>query len=322
VHITPANLLAQFHRSLETPTTARVLKKIFPDELRFVHHSPLPAAWPLADEGAANHMRLAAAHGGAGVELFIYGRRALDGNQQTRKFIARQSLEASQSIARQHNLKDSALFLQQTPRAVDAGAFHNDVVAVANLNVLLYHADAWIGTPAIVSRIRKALRSRGAELAAIEVDAHRVPLRDAIQSYLFNSQIVTLPDGSMALIAPHECRKTPSTRRFLQWLLTAQTPIRAVHYVEVRQSMRNGGGPACLRLRATLTDRELAGVHPGAVFTSALQEQLTHWINRHYRDSLVPRDLADPHLLEENRRALDELTVLLGLGSIYDFQKI
>ena len=54
--------------------------------------------------------------------------------------------------------------------------------------------------------------------------------------------------------------------------------------------------------------------------TDLLYEQLKTWIEAHYRESLVPEDLADPALLEECRRALDELSELLKLGSVYDFQ--
>jgi succinylarginine dihydrolase len=321
VHITPANLLSQFHRSLEAPTTARVLKRIFSDESLFVHHPPLPAAWPLTDEGAANQMRVAAAGGLAGVEIFVYGRREKKRSLRGGGNPARQSLAASRSVAAGHRLRDSALFVRQSPQAIGAGAFHNDVVAVANLNVLLYHSRAWESPGEIVGRIRKRLSRRGGELAAIEVSGRDVPLGDAIDSYLFNSQMVTLPDGSMALIAPRECLQTPSARRFLEWLPTAGTPIRKVYFVQVRQSMRNGGGPACLRLSMMLTDRESAAVHRGVLFTDALEKRLTQWIHRHYRDSLFPAELADPKLLEESRRALDELTGILGLGSVYDFQK-
>jgi succinylarginine dihydrolase len=321
VHFTPANLLSQFHRSLETAATAPILQRIFTDEAHFVHHPPLPAAWPLADEGAANHMRLSAAHGQSGVEVFTFGRTGLTADARApRRFPARQTLEASQTIARSHGLDDSALFLRQSPLAIDAGAFHNDVVAVANLNVLLFHQHAWENSASVISNLRRTLRERGANLVVIEVKATQVSLADAVRSYLFNSQLVSLPDGSMALVAPLECRRIPSARRFLDTLPDAGTPVKSVHYLPIRQSMRNGGGPACLRLRVVLTERELAAAHQGVFLTAALHAKLTAWINRHYRDSLSPADLADPQLLKESRRALDELTGILGLGLIYDFQ--
>jgi succinylarginine dihydrolase len=307
VHFTPANLISQFHRSLETETTARVLKTIFADEGFFAHHPPLPSAAAFADEGAANHMRLA--DGGRGVEVFIYGRRGMANEENTTKrFPARQTLEASQAVARAHGLGEFAMFTQQSPAAIDVGAFHNDVVAVSHRNVLLYHPH---GLDADLIRRRAARLGIG--LVTIEINAKQISLSDAVKSYLFNSQIVTLRDGSMALIAPQECRRLAATRRFLDWLPSADTPIRKVRYVPLHQSMRNGGGPACLRLRVELTDRELAAAHQGVFLTPALHESLIFWVNRHYRDRLDAADLADPKLMEESRRALDELNRILGV---------
>jgi succinylarginine dihydrolase len=326
VHFTPANLITQFHRSLEPATTARVLKAIFADESAFAHHEPLPASPHFADEGAANHARLCPAHGRRGLEIFVFGRRALAVNSSApARFPARQTLEASESIARLHGLDpDHVLFLQQNPRAIDAGAFHNDVVAVGNLNVLLYHASAFAGfdPEQIRSRLGKdecPLIGKD-ECPLIEVAETEVPLADAISSYLFNSQLVSLSDETMALIAPTEARDNPRTREFLDDLLARNRPIRQVHFVDVRQSMNNGGGPACLRLRVVLTDRERSLVNPGVFLTDSLYESLKQWINRHYRDWLAPSDLADPQLLDESRRALDELTRVLRLGWIYPFQ--
>lgn len=85
--------------------------------------------------------------------------------------------------------------------------------------------------------------------------------------------------------------------------------------------MCNGGGPACLRLRVVLTDKELAAMLQGVVFNDTLYASLKGWITKHYRDKLEPADLADPSLYIESCRALDELTKLLKLGSLYSFQK-
>jgi succinylarginine dihydrolase len=56
------------------------------------------------------------------------------------------------------------------------------------------------------------------------------------------------------------------------------------------------------------------------VYTPALGAELVAWVERHYRDRLVPADLCDPALARESFTALDELTGILRLGSIYDFQ--
>jgi len=307
VHFTPANLVTQFHRSLEAATTAAVLKRIFADQSHFAHHPPLPATSALADEGAANHTRLCRAYGDSGVELFTCASGAAT------TFPARQSHRASLLIARMHGLRgERTEFVQQNPEAIDAGAFHNDVVAVGNRNILFFHEKAWLDAKPLIERLRVALP----ELRAIEVSEADVPLADAITSYLFNSQLVTLPDGRDTLIAPAECRENDRARQFLD-----RGVIEQVHFVDVRQSMRNGGGPACLRLRVVLTEAEFAATHQGVIFSDALYASLRQWVETHYRDELSADDLADPRLLAESRAALDELTRILRLGSIYEFQR-
>jgi succinylarginine dihydrolase len=317
VHFTPANLVTQFHRSLEPPATAAVLKAVFSDPSAFAHHDPLPAAPCLGDEGAANHTRLCPSHCQPGFEIFVYGR--CDSSDQPTRFPARQTLAASSAIARLHQLDaNRTVFLRQSPTAIDAGAFHNDVVSVGNENVLLYHAGAYEESSEAMEQIRRAF---GCVLHLIEISEDGVSLKDAIETYLFNSQLVTLPDGAMSLIAPVECRQRANVERCIDDLIAADNPIRSIHYLDVRQSMRNGGGPACLRLRVVLTQSQLALVHPGVLLSDSLSASLVQCVSKRYRDSIRPEDLADPKLLVESRDALDELTCILGLGSVYDFQR-
>jgi succinylarginine dihydrolase len=318
VHFTPANLPTQFHRSLESEGTAASLEAIFADQSVFAHHPPLPAGTFFADEGAANHTRLAAAPGRRGYEMFVYGRCASDPASSAR-FPARQTREASAAIARLHGLRAAdTLFIRQNPRAIDAGAFHNDVVAVGHRNVLLYHQAAFAES---IEPVRRWFEEGAAPLHKIEVSENDVPLADAIASYLFNGQLVTDGRGEMVLIAPTEARDCHSARQFLENLAAGDGPVKRVHFVDVRQSMDNGGGPACLRLRVELTQREMSLVHPGVFLTDQIYARLQAWIEKHYRDRLLPADLADPQLLIEGRRALDELTGILGLGSLYRFQQ-
>ncbi len=320
VHFTPANLSAKFHRSIEHVVTGRVLKAIFADENRFAHHPALPSVSHFGDEGAANHTRLCSRYGEPGVELFVYGQVAF--NEQApapSKYPARQTLEASQAVARLHGLSDQhAVFAQQNPAAIDAGVFHNDVIAVGNGNCLFYHELAFLDEPRVLADIRERLQ--GAELEAVRVSAQQVPLEDAVASYLFNSQLLNSP-GGMLLAVPGECRETATVSRYLDDLVNSGGPITAVEVMDVKQSMRNGGGPACLRLRVVLNDDELHAVNRGVILTDELYERLTTWVKAHYREQLSQKDLADPGLLTEVRQALDELTGLLGLGSIYDFQR-
>ena len=319
VHFTPANLSAKFHRSIEHRVTGRALKAIFTDESYFAHHPALPSVSHFGDEGAANHTRLCAGYGEPGVELFVYGQVAFNENAPAPvKYPARQTLEASQAIARLHGLGDGhAVFAQQNPAAIDAGVFHNDVIAVGNGNCLFYHELAFLDEQKVLSDIRARLART--ELQPVRVSASEVPIEGAVASYLFNSQLLNTPDG-MLLAVPGECREVTSVSRYLDSLLQQNGPITAVEVFDVKQSMRNGGGPACLRLRVVLSDEERRAINQGVILTDALYERLTAWVNAHYRDELSQQDLADPMLLDEVRKALDELTGILGLGSIYDFQ--
>ena len=325
VHFTPANLISKFHRSIEPPTTAAVLKKIFKDPKRFVHHDPLPPGTYWGDEGAANHTRLCDTHGKKGVQFFVFGRYAFrSGEPEPRLFPARQTFEASLAVARRHRLDPEAVvFAQQNPDAIDAGVFHNDVAAVGNQSVLFFHEQAYLRPREVLSELsRKMVKVTGTELRAIEVPASSVNLNDAVKSYLFNSQLVTLPGEKMVLVAPTECREISSVARYLKELLEDQTqPIRDVLYFDVKQSMRNGGGPACLRLRVVLTQREIECTNQKIFLDAKLHVRLVKWAKKHYRDRLSFDDLRDPSLLNECRRALDELTSILGLGSVYPFQK-
>ncbi len=319
VHFTPANLSAKFHRSIEHVVTGRALKSIFSDESWFAHHPALPSVSQFGDEGAANHTRLCAGYGEPGVELFVYGQIAFNEKAPApRLYPARQTLEASQAIARLHGLKDShVVFAQQNPEAIDAGVFHNDVIAVGNGNTLFYHELAFLDEEQVLADMRSRLT--GAELEAVRVSSDQVPLEDAVASYLFNSQLLNTPDGMM-LAVPGECREIASVSKYLDELVDGVGPITSVEVFDVKQSMRNGGGPACLRLRVVLNDDELKAMHHGVLLTDALYERLTTWVEAHYREELSQEDLGDPMLLDEVRKALDELTGILGLGSIYDFQ--
>ena len=124
----------------------------------------------------------------------------------------------------------------------------------------------------------------------------------------------------MLLVVPSECETTPSVDQYLKRLVKSDNRISEVITFDLKQSMKNGGGPACLRLRVALTDDELAAVHPGVILTDQLYELLSAWVDRHYRDQISQSDLADPRFVDESMVALDELTQLLGLPAIYPFQ--
>ena len=70
-----------------------------------------------------------------------------------------------------------------------------------------------------------------------------------------------------------------------------------------------------------LTGPERAAIGANVWLDDALHAALVAWVEKNYRDRILPEDLADPALLFEGRRALDELSALLGLGSVYRFQR-
>lgn len=249
-HFTAANLRSMPHRSHEWPSTLAQLKLAFADEKHFAVHPPVPS---FGDEGAANHMRLATGHAQPGLELFVYG---VSGGP----YPARQHLEASRAVARLHRLDPAlTLFVQQSEEAIAAGAFHNDVVALANERVLFAHEKAFADRDGLLIELERKFP----ELEFVEVPESEVPLKEAIASYLFNAQLVTPADGQATLIVPGECKETPSVWRWIERHIAGNGPIRRAEVVDVRQSMANGGGPACLRLRvvadpATVDPRFLA----------------------------------------------------------------
>lgn len=318
VHFTPANLTTNLHRSLEHRQTQRALNALFPDPDRFAVHDALPPVAHLADEGAANHVRLCADHGEPGVNLMVWGREAFEAWDGA--FPARQTREASEAIMRRH-AASGAVLARQGRAAIAGGTFHNDVVCVGALDTLFFHDLAFEDTAGTKAAIRAA--ASGFEPVFVEVSSADLPLADAISSYLFNSMLIRVPgEDRLTLICPTETRDNARAHAVAEGLSASNGPIGAVRYVDVRQSMRNGGGPACLRLRVVLTEAELAATNPAMRMTDDLFERLTVWGQRWYRDRLTAADLSDPALLNETRAALDDLTGILDLGDdFYPFQR-
>ncbi len=318
VHFTPANLVTNLHRSLEHAQTKRSLQALFQHPDHHAVHDALPSVAHLADEGAANHVRLCADHGEPGVNLLVWGRdahQAWDG-----PFPARQTRQASEAVARRHGAS-GAVLAQQSRAAIAGGTFHNDVVCVGALDTLFHHDLAFEDTAATHAAIRAA--AKGFEPIFVQVSSTDLPLADAISSYLFNSMLVRLPgEDRLTLICPTETEANPRAHAVAQSLAASNGSIGRVEYVDVRQSMRNGGGPACLRLRVVLTEAELDAVYDPMRMNDELFGVLNDWAAEHYRDHLAPADLADPALLVETRSALDSLTAILDLGgSFYPFQR-
>lgn len=301
-HLTPANLVTMLHRAQEWPDTKRQLEVAFGDTRHFVVHDAVPPTF--GDEGAANHMRLCESHDAPGVEVFVYGRTG-------GPFPARQHEQASRLVARAHGLDPArTVFVEQNPAAIAAGAFHNDVVAVANGRVLFTHAEAFADQAVAYDAIRTAFPA----LEVVEVPSSAVSLQEAIRTYLFNAQLLTLPSGEMALIVPDECRESPSVWGWVEAMLAGNGPIRQVTPVDVRQSMANGGGPACLRLRVAC---DPATVDPRFLIDEAKADLIEKVIAANWPEQIDPSDLGTHQLAQSviaARLALLDALDLAQLG--------
>ena len=316
VQLLVANLAAQTHRAIEAQVTTRIFSGIFSDTSHFKVHDPLPCVPHFTDEGAANHTRLFT--GSGSLHLFGWGRSEARTVAAPSVHRARQALEASEAVARRASIRGAkVLFRQQSPVGIDAGSFHSDVLAVGHERVLLMHEHAFVDPDDLQRQLRAEL---GDELEVIVATDRELPVAEAVLSYPFNSQLVTTADGSLGIVAPAEAQQQPAARSFLERVVETSQHISAIHWVEVNESMKNGGGPACLRLRVRLTDEEARTLPEGVVMNEARLSRLEEWVNKHYRPTLRLEDLRDPKLWEESCHALDELTELLGVGSIYDFQ--
>lgn len=300
-HLTPANLVTMLHRAQEWRDTAHQLRVAFADQRHFTVHDAVPDSF--GDEGAANHMRLCERHDAPGVEVFVYGRPG-------GAFPARQHEQASRAVARLHALApERCIFIEQNPEAIAAGAFHNDVVAVANERVLFTHARAF----ADQAGAYKAIRAAFPALEVVEVPEEAVSLAEAIRSYLFNAQLVTLPTGEMALVVPDESRDSPSVWRWCEAMLASNGPIRKVIPVDVRQSMANGGGPACLRLRVVADPRT---VDQRFLLDDATARVIEDVVSTMWPESIPLAQLGDPELARGVSAAREALIDALGLHEL------
>ncbi len=317
LHLTTANLFSHLHRRIEAEDTYRTLKAIFEHVPDCEVHPPLPASAGLYDEGAANHMRLAPTQSARGLHVFVYGGEGGSADPET----ARQRLAASQAVAKQHLLAaEETLFVKQNPVVIAQGVFHNDVIAVSHEHFLLAHAQSYANGAEDIDRIAAAFRQLHPrhELIVRVITEEELSVGEAVHTYFFNSQMVSLQTGGMAIIAPTEVQALYDGKaaRLLESIREDESnPVEAVHYVDLRQSMRNGGGPACLRLRVPMTEAQMKalGESVRVLADDVLLAALERLIEARYPDCLAPQDLGDPALYHNCRALLAELGALMRL---------
>lgn len=316
LHLTPANLLTNYHRSLEANFTTLLLRHIFADTSQFCVHDPLMNTTQLSDEGAANHMRVCGmGHATKGLHVFVYG--AGGGTKILPKiYPARQRLEAFEAIARLHRISPERLiFVQQHPDAIDAGVFHNDVIALNTTRLMVAHEKSFVNQTPFVAQLQQM--ASGMDFTYLEITESELPLAVAVKSYLFNSQVLELENGDIVIVAPAECAEQKQAAEVLERLSGGNGPVKAVYFRDVRESMKNGGGPACLRQRIVLNEAQASSMHQGIILTDARYEQLVAWVKRHYRDRLALEDLRDAAFVRELQEAYAALGPIIGMESLY-----
>lgn len=302
IYATPANLISSWHRFSEAEERSRDLAYLFQSIDGFHCHAPLSPIVPLRDEGAANHMRLCDSSGVLGVNVFVHG--AEEGRDSGASFFPRHTRAASEAIASRHRLElDDVFFLRQHPDAISAGAFHNDVIATSHLSLLLHHEFAFLDEETQLTHLEQRFRAKtGQDLIRREVTDAELPLADAIQSYFFNSQILTPPakQGAMLLVCPRQCEQIPTAKRLVDSLiLDLKIPIDEVRFVDLEESMANGGGPACLRLRVSVTEEQLAAMNGCLRLDAELAGKLGEFIEQRYPDRFTHEDMLDASFLKE-----------------------
>lgn len=313
-HFIPANLFTTPHRSLEGQARAQMLRSIFSNEKYFCVHDPLPMSEAVADEGAANHHRCVGDNNEV-CHVFVHSKaNGMPLALRAQKFPARQSKEAQFGVARLGQLRSGlSLFATQHPKAIDSGAFHNDVVFAGCGSHLLLHGTTLIDQQAFIA----ALEHRIPGIHIHVVSKRHLTLDEAVSSYLFNGQFLQCAN-TRVLLLPKQCQeKRP--HRVVDQLLSSEF-VHRVEFLDLSESMIGGGGPACLRLRIPLNEDELAAIPQGIVLTEDKLASLKTWVDTHFRTSLSLDELADPQLFHETQAALDALTQLLQIGSIYPFQ--
>ena len=315
IHITPANLNTMFHRSIEHEFTQTQLELMFGGVA--IVHDPIENISGYGDEGAANHLRVSEQHLKSGFQIFVYGSSAFEVHQG---MITRQAEEISKAVSIMHQLDpDRVLFLKQNEQAINAGSFHNDIVSLANEEVFIFHQEAFADRVEL-ERILHHLKDHVKGFHPIEILSEDISLDDLVSSYLLNSQLITVKNNEMMMLLPEEVQNHSNCMRWLEEIKSS-SPIKHIEFVDIRQSMMNGGGPACLRFKITVNNDEFNQINEKFLLTPKKLMDLRALVTKHYRDKLNPADLLDNNLVQESYRFLDELTQLLDLGNIYDFQK-
>ncbi|MVF12201.1 N-succinylarginine dihydrolase [Ketobacter sp. MCCC 1A13808] len=309
LNITPANLISHLHRSIEVGATEALLRYVFSDTRYFRVNPPLPPVLPLSDEGAANHMRI----GGCGnaIHVLVYGYDHSVAAPANQRYAARQSLAASQAVARLNRIPASQVVLvQQTPHAIDSGVFHNDVIALSHDRLLVCHDQAFVNQRDFLQRLQIL---SGGQIQIINIEERQITLAQAVSAYLFNSQIVTRSDGALAMLLPTQCQRDSAVFDYVEKSLRAQAGLSEIEYLDLDQSMKNGGGPACLRLRINLAETEMKAMKGNLIVDLKTIAELETVVQRYYPEQLSIAMLSDWNVVRSMLSAIEKIYEILEL---------
>ena len=322
-----ANLNANLHRSIEESERLPQLERMFEAVEHVDVLRGLSSSRPLSDEGAANVMRFFSRVGAGGVYAFVYGNEAAESRESEdnskkadgkRRRQPRQTRMASAMVARSLDLEPGDCFLiQQTSDAIDAGVFHNDVIATSHENLLFYHELAFHNSEEAVAGIKKRfLEKTGEKLEACLVESSDLRLDDAVDTYLFNSQICTDIDGGWRMFVPENCNQSESVQRTLERLQAQYPRLVSIDYCPLAESMRNGGGPACLRLRISLTPSQIDQIPASMRISLSTLSQLRKLVETEYPEKVEPSDFVNPDFAEQCERISLQIARLWGANSV------
>ena len=288
-HVSPASLNACFHRQLDVKQTIAILTNRLCSKTYITCHHPSP----FFDEGAANMIRLSA--GGKGLYLFV------SGSSDTKRFKSRHDKRSWQRLVSQHQLDpDYVIYLTQHPDAIDAGVFHNDVISFGVDDLLVVHENAFVDQPNYCDTILERYFSCfGTDLTLIQIPDSILPLKDAVNSYFFNSQLVRKDDNRYLLLVPSRCKGLPVMDYFVSIVAKKWESQLEIMVCDVEESIKNGGGPACLRNSMDVYDDPKLIFDDRYLFTLEKYDDFVRLVNQYYPSSLELNDFLSVSFLND-----------------------
>ncbi|SEI00219.1 succinylarginine dihydrolase [Rheinheimera pacifica] len=303
VHITTANLNSHYHRSIEASQTHAKLARLFSDDKFFCLHQALPGHSRFSDEGAANHMRFHVEAENRGLNVFVYSN-----DPDNPEFVqGRQTLWASKAICQLHALPDSKVLLQkQSKEAISRGIFHNDIISMNSHDLLVFHQQAYEDHESLIEK----LMAQG--ICCVEIKAEEFSLEHALKTYFFNSEFISGKDGGLVLVMSKSCQHDAKVQVQLDRIQTAYSKEIKTMYVDLDDSLRNGGGPACLRLRVQLNQEQFSAIPSQFLLTQNKLEALQEVVTRFYRESLSYEDVLTEIFQRNLQPVYTKLEQILG----------